>query len=413
MKIDNVANKIVNSGFCCSCGTCKFICPNKNIRMIKNTKTLDWEAQVINEKQCMKCNGVKNCLSVCPMFVKKYNVSTKEKLGHIDKVYTGYSKNSSTRYDASSGGFVRTICKDLLQKKIINGVVALHEKKGMEYGAYLYRKAGEIDEMPNSIYHSIYFGTAIEIIKRFKGRLLIVGLPCQITGIINFFNDKRNIKYQSKIFLTISLICGYSRSRKNLTAYCQLNGMTEKINNIQYRIGGRKRITQINGKRFYLDQNRQELIDQMLLGDRYTVKKSCMICRNHLSYNSDIVVGDAWLNRYSGDRKGSNIIISRSKKATSLIESTEGYLWIEGKKDDIVESQSILYAYNKITEEFDQYFLSKHTEVPNLNASEKKLMKSKMSVKNRLILIIVNYFINKGKPDIAFNVYKVLSTIKN
>lgn len=342
----NVVSNIVQKDLCTSCGACKQICPNKNIKICYNKKQKKWYPFILDTSKCVLCKSQKNCLAVCPSYQSLQNNRTK-KLSKIVGIYTGYSSDNNVRYQASSGGYVRLLCKQLLKQNEIDGVIALRHVTGIEYIPSLYRSEKKLDEMPNSIYHSVNFANALQIIKNIDGKFAIVGLPCQIDSISKFLEQERNKKYRKRVYLKISLICGYTRERKNIYAYAALN--KQKLNHVEYRIGGKYKKFRINHT--YISDSKhprtekERIVNKMLLQDNSTVCGSCLICKNHLGNTADIVVGDAWLKKYNNDNMGSNIIIVRTKIGQENYNKIENYRFVQSSVQEIVESQG-KYAYD-------------------------------------------------------------------
>lgn len=368
MDVRNVEKTVVKQGFCCSCGTCKYICPNHNISFHRDPVTYEWTPSVLDTDKCLHCNADKNCLSVCPMCVKDYQAygsDSANPFGAIHSLYTGFSTVRNLRHSASSGALVRCLCRHLLDQKLADGIVALKQYNGLEYNAHCYRTAEELKTMPNSIYHSVSFSRAIKLIKEFHGTLAIVALPCQLMGIEQFLEKPQNARYREKLILKIGLICGYSRPRENIFAYAALHH--ERLKDIQYRTGGRYRKTLLNGK--FHDKakmnRRQKLIDQMLLQDHFTVRKACAVCTNHLAFSADIAVGDAWLGKYRTDSLGSNIIVCRNEKADRFIKNLPDFKLYQETPAALIESQGREYACNAIAYAVTGYIEKSGSTVPN------------------------------------------------
>ena len=116
---------IEENDLCISCGACIHICPFDNIIMQYIDDRGKYDAVVQDDDTCLKCNGVKNCLAVCPSYNVDYEAlalsSQNNFLGKVENVYNGYSKNKATRHTASSGGFIRELGKELLFSKKISG----------------------------------------------------------------------------------------------------------------------------------------------------------------------------------------------------------------------------------------------------------------------------------------------------
>ena len=195
---------ITDNNLCISCGSCTHICPFDNIVMEFSMPRGKWDAIVQNTDACLQCNGSKNCLYVCPSYdtdYTKYGSEENNLLGKIENVYNGWSKDSNTRITSSSGGFIREFSDMLLEKKIVTHIIAITQDSGLEYTP---KSIIDTKLMPNSIYHNINFENAFEILKNNDGKFLLIGLPCQLTGIELLLSKKKYSHLRDKVFLKVS-----------------------------------------------------------------------------------------------------------------------------------------------------------------------------------------------------------------
>jgi len=336
---------IVDNDLCISCGACIHICPFDNIIMSYIKSRGKYDALIKNENQCLECNGLKNCLAVCPSYNVNYDELANSKdndfLGRIEKVYNGYSKDYNIRFSSSSGGFIRALVKELLDKSLIDGVISLVHDKGLEYFPKIIT---DTFKMPNSIYHNINYEDAIELLKNNKGKYLIIGLPCQITSIELLL--KKKFKFlKERIYAKVALICGYTFDRTNVEFFAKVNKFD--IDQISYREQGRYKKTRISNKKrsklfdIYNPSNIIEKINNNIMFDKWMPQKQCLFCVDHLGYCADIVVGDAWQEKYKNDKIGTNIIIVRTKKGHEIVKNLNTVILEEGSLSDIESSQGI------------------------------------------------------------------------
>lgn len=134
MQKYNSIKIITDNDLCISCGSCTHICPFDNITMEYSSYRGKWDAIVSNTDICLQCNGEKNCLYVCPSYnsdYTKFGSEENEFLGKIEAVYNGWSKSETIRCNSSSGGFIRTLAKELLEKKSLQVLYQLLMIKGL------------------------------------------------------------------------------------------------------------------------------------------------------------------------------------------------------------------------------------------------------------------------------------------
>jgi coenzyme F420 hydrogenase subunit beta len=341
-------NIIEKNDLCISCGACIHICPFDNIFMKYKEDKGKYDAVVKKEDICLKCNGKKNCLAVCPSYNTNYKeLADSEKnnfLGKVENVYNGYSLNKKLRINASSGGIIREISRQLLENNEIDGIITITHDKGLDYSPKIIK---DISEMPNSIYHNINYENAIKLLKNNNGKYLLIGLPCHITSIEKFTNKKKYFYLKERIFLKIALICGYTFERINMEFFAEINNF--KMENITYRENGRFRKTRIINKNrtllfdVYNPNTLMEKINNSIMFDKFLSQRNCLYCVDHIGYCADIVVGDAWQERYNNDNIGTNIIIVRTERGDNLMNRLNSIYLEKGSLSDIEESQH-MYA---------------------------------------------------------------------
>ncbi len=327
----------------------------------------------------------------------KYSSSENDLLGRIRAVYTGYSNNNEIRYCSSSGGVIREICRSLIQKKSVDGIIALQHVKGMDYEPMIVQ---HVDEMPNSIYHNVNFSRAIQCLKEKPGRYAIIGLPCQLTSIDLFLSKEENQGIKERCFLKISLVCGYSFERNNLLALAAWYNTA--FETITYRNGGRYRsfrfVSTDGSVQEYVAHpadNCRSLLAQNIAFDRFHAQNGCLWCVDHLGYCADIVVGDAWLARFRSDAQGVNIILIRTKLGEEIIQTVKGIDLTPGNLQDIIESQGV-YAKGEIGEGMrrwreDSVFVPVHIRSINLKSLPIYSFKIKDRIKIRTLKKLLQY----------------------
>jgi coenzyme F420-reducing hydrogenase beta subunit len=372
MNLTEISIKVIEENdLCISCGACTHICPFDNIIMSYISYRGKFDAVVQNEEICLKCNGAKNCLAVCPSYNVNYEKlaqsSQNNFLGKVEKVYNGYAKSDKNRFSSSSGGFIRTLSQELLDNKKIDGIISISHDKGLEYTPKILTDSSL---MPNSIYHNINYENTIELLKNNNGKYLLIGLPCQITSVEQLINKKKFFYLKDRIYAKVALICGYTFERTNMNFFADSNKFD--METITYRENGRYRKTRISNENssllfnIYNPSTVRERIHNSIMFDKLIPQKHCLFCVDHIGYCADIVVGDAWQSRYKEDSIGTNIIITRTKLGEDIINSLENMVLEDGYIDEIEASQHFYakpYLGLSFAEEniFNDKFVVRHT----------------------------------------------------
>jgi coenzyme F420-reducing hydrogenase beta subunit len=324
-----------------------------------------WDACVKKPEFCERCEADAICLSVCPSYDVNYmelaGSQENRLLGRIKNVYNGHAKDPHLRFSSSSGGLIRVLCNTLYNRGEIDGAIAVMHDGGLEYSP---RIVTDFGTMPNSIYHNINYRNAADLIKRSPGRYLLIGLPCQITGMELFLRKNKEQSLRERLYAKISLICGYTFDRKNIQAFAYYYHFP--LQEVSYRQGGRFRKTRLKNDSQAIvieaihPRGMRNKINNMICFDHSIVQTACLYCVDHLCYCADLVVGDAWQQRYSEDRSGTNIVISRTELGEEMMSKLDLFQFEKGHPEEMLNlSQTTLWVIGEGTHP-EGSFLSNH-----------------------------------------------------
>lgn len=412
----NNINIITNNDLCVSCGTCVHICPFTNIKMEYNSFREKWDAVVQNKKLCLKCSGKEICCAVCPSYdtdyVKLAKSDENNLMGRIKKVYNGYSRNNDIRTASSSGGFIKELSGSLIAKKEIDGIISLVHQRDLEHVPEIINSTLK---MTNAIYHSNNFENAIKLLKDHNGKYLIIGLPCHISSIQKLIDISEEFSYlKERIYAKVALICGYSFDRINIKAFAHYYNFSLK--EISYRGDGRFRKTIISNKEDKLVFNFRnpaswtDYVNSKIITDKFLSQNGCLYCVDHIGYCADLVIGDAWQKRYEDDNIGTNIIIARTEKGEDLISKIDNFYFENGLKEEIIESQSVLYALGSIGEGMkslnfkNKYFYPNHKRINDSG----NIKIYKFRIFDIVKIVIVKQLLRKRRFKLAKSIYAII-----
>jgi len=182
-------SEIIDAGFCQGCGLCAGSC--KHIEMDVLRPTL--KDYCILERDGEDCG---KCYQTCPQVIQK---KFKEKRPLA--IYSLRTKNPEILAKASSGGFVTTLTKELLENKTLKEVVMVQENDEKPI-------ADRVSD-PNEVVQKagVYYGRSgvLERLVELTGEIFdpvgIVGVPCEMRGAAELAEEmKRDI-------LKIGLFC--------------------------------------------------------------------------------------------------------------------------------------------------------------------------------------------------------------
>lgn len=189
MSFELLKDEIIDAGLCQGCGLCAGSC--KHIEMSISRPTLkDYCVLERNGEDCGKC------YQSCPQVIQK-RFEEKQPLA----VYSLRTKNPEILAKASSGGFVTTIAKELLETESLKEIVMVQEADEKP-------KADRVSD-PNEVVQKagVVYGRSgvLERLVELTGETFepvgIVGVPCEMRGAAEI-EDEMN-----REILKIGLFC--------------------------------------------------------------------------------------------------------------------------------------------------------------------------------------------------------------
>lgn len=377
---------------CFGCGICAGICPVEDAIEMQINK-YGFYKPVIDGSKCHDC-GL--CIDVCPAIYRPEMDGNKndDVFGEYVNIYGGWVKNNQLRSEASAGGIARKLAHDLLSKRKIDGVLTVAPNKHnlLEPQPRLYTEKKDLRNMAKSLYLPTEYSQVVKYLSRHSGRYLVIGLPCQVAGLRK---AEKNLK--AKVIL-VDLFCGRMVSRLLTEGYIRLF-TGEKLENLS--IDYRDKTTgwydfsisvenQLNNK-VITREGFNKSVFGFLMNRRYFAQDSCLDCSYSYSGVSDITLGDFWESKYSEERKGVSLIVTRTECGDKILRICQDLSLFEVGILDVYSAQSHL--------------------VRNYKHSQSKLF-SLLKGKQRLInKVATNLFLFSRNLKIVYWLYKVDSGI--
>jgi coenzyme F420 hydrogenase subunit beta len=270
---ENLQNDVISANRCCACGACIAYCENQAFNVIEMD---NYTPKFKTDKSVENCKECGYCYYICPQTeplldrLKEMHL-VKDELGNIIDIKDDLVKSAGTRYSISS---------NILPLKDLNQV------------------AEDIISQKKRIYDSDQL------------RLAFIGTPCQCRAISKM--KLLNIKPAHVISIVINLFCfenfDYDKLMDTLKSKSEINPSEIKKTNIK--------------KNFFVtskDDSVKEINIKDLDG---AVRNHCHECDEFVGRYSDLSIGS------SGAPKGYSMILTRTEKGRSLIDSllATGYI---------------------------------------------------------------------------------------
>lgn len=329
---------IVDSGLCIGCGICVAQSRRKDTRMrfdgygqFKPYGPREWYDQP-SEGFSIVCpfspqakNEDELSASVFPDAKQKHVA-----LGRYQTNYAGHVQEDDYRMLGSSGGMVTWTAVALMRKGLIDGVVHVvavkdpqHEGKFFKYR--ISRNEEEIKEGAKSRYYPVELSGILETIMGTPGKYAVVAVPCMIKAIQLL--RRHDPVYRERIRFTLGLFCGHMKSARFVESFAwQMHVPVKKINQVDFRNKYPDRPANWYNTLLTLKNDQQKNKDWWHLKDGdwgagFFMNSACNYCDDVVAETADISFGDAWVEPYSSDGKGTNVVIVRSALMGEIIQT--------------------------------------------------------------------------------------------
>jgi coenzyme F420-reducing hydrogenase beta subunit len=250
-------------------------------------------------------------------------------LGRFVKTYVGSVNEGDFRNQGSSGGLVSWIATELLRRKMVDGVAHVVGVNDPSTGAPLfeYRISTTVEEVlqgAKSKYYPVEMSSMLRHIQARPGRYVIIGIPCFIKAIQLLRNE--NPTYKERISYTLGLFCGHMKSARMIESFAwQMKTDSSQIKQAEFRKKEPARKASIYTASLMLKDGRRVTKDwhNFVDGDwgaGFFMNPACNFCDDVVSETADASFGDAWVEPYASDGRGTSVAILRSNVIAEIVD---------------------------------------------------------------------------------------------
>ena len=351
--IPTVIQKVVVNDLCIGCGACIDVCP-------AHALSIKWDDNgLLLPYQVAECDGQSFCLSVCPFnpddetTIDQLNESDEKKneivgnnefIGQYSSLYAGHS--DSYRATSSSGGVGTWIVSELFKHDLIDFAIGVRsvdsEDKHFEY--QIINKADSATTFSKTKYYPVTLAGIFEYVIANPGNYVLTGLPCFLKSVRLY--QKRDTIVKNRIKYLVGITCGGMKSRffTEFLAW-KVDILPDDIINPEYRI---KTYAKKAGDYSFgfVKENKLTTKNIRLVGDTWGngifKPNACDYCDDIFADLADVSIGDAWIEPYSLDSRGANLVIVRSLEMDGIIKagiSTKELNLTSETEDRIISTQ--------------------------------------------------------------------------
>ncbi len=251
-------------------------------------------------------------------------------VGYYLDLFAGYVQEDAYRKNGSSGGLATWLAVELLKSGKIDGFIHVvkSSKPGVLFEYGISRTMSDIRKGAKSRYYPAELSKALKEVKQKPGNYAIIGVPEVLTEVRLLADVDEVIKCRVKFY--IGLVCGHQKSTKYAEAIAwELGVQPGDLIDIDFREKQR------TGRAIEYNMRISGLVDGVRKdisigqassfvsnwGHGFFKAKFSDFTDNVFNEVADIVVGDAWLEEYVNDPKGTNILIVRNEEILRMLLS--------------------------------------------------------------------------------------------
>lgn len=250
-------------------------------------------------------------------------------LGRHESTWVGHVAEGGFRANGSSGGMVSWVAAELLRTGAVEAVahvapVAAPHEDGRFFSYRLSRSGEEIAGGAKSRYYPVELSAIIAAIRATPGRYAVVAVPC-FAKALNLLRQSDPV-IAERVTHLLGLFCGHQKSARMVDSFAwQLKAPIARVRAVDYRIKDEGRPANWYRAHLTLDDGSARAEDWWHLADGdwgagFFQNPACDWCDDVVAETADVAFGDAWVEPYASDGRGTNVVIARSAAMHALIE---------------------------------------------------------------------------------------------
>jgi coenzyme F420-reducing hydrogenase beta subunit len=267
------------------------------------------------------------------------SASADPRIGRFEAAYVGHAVEDPFRRNGSSGGLTSWVAAELLRSGAVDGVVHVVPADPHEGGRFFtYRISRSIDalsEGAKSRYYPVELSGVLSEIRETPGRYAVVGVPCFIKAV--HLLRRIDPLIRERVTHTLGLFCGHQKSAAMIESFAwQLGAELGRVRSLDYRIKDETRPANWYRAHLELENGTAAEQDWWHLADGdwgagFFQNPACDFCDDVVGETADISFGDAWVEPFSSDGRGTNVVVVRTPELRDMIESAraEGRLQLQ------------------------------------------------------------------------------------
>ncbi|WBY02067.1 Coenzyme F420 hydrogenase/dehydrogenase, beta subunit C-terminal domain [Ramlibacter tataouinensis] len=254
-------------------------------------------------------------------------------VGRYESAFVGSVAEGHFRAQGSSGGMVSWVATELLRRGLVDAVAhvvptADPAADGRFFRYRLSRTPAQLAAGAKSRYYPVELSQVLEEIRATPGRYAVVGIPC-FTKAVQLLR-RHDPLMRDRIRFTLGLFCGHMKSARLLDSFAwQLSVDPAEVVGVEYRLKSPDRPANWYTAQLRLRDGRLVQRDWFHLaegdwGSGFFQNGACNFCDDVVVETADISFGDAWVEPYAQDGRGTNVVLVRSPELHALVSEAIG-----------------------------------------------------------------------------------------
>lgn len=248
------------------------------------------------------------------------------RVGRFEAAYVGAAIEDGFRANGSSGGLVSWVAVELMRLGLVDGVAHVAPGRDGRFFAYrISRSVEEVNEGARSRYYPVELSEVFEEIRTTPGRYAVVGIPCFIKA-VHLLAARQSV-IGERVAFTLGLFCGHMKSARMVESFAwQLGTTIEAVAAPEYRLKNPGRPANWYTAHLTLRDGSTRQEDWWHLADGdwgagFFQNSACNFCDDVVAETADISFGDAWVEPYSSDGRGTNVVVVRAPLLRDILDT--------------------------------------------------------------------------------------------
>lgn len=250
-------------------------------------------------------------------------------VGRARASYVGFVAEDGYRDRGSSGGMVSWVLAELLRQGRIEAAVHVGpvdpEMDGRYFGYRVSRSEEEVHAGAKSRYFPVEMTGVLRTLRSTPGRYAVVGVPCFIKALQLLRREDPVLR--ERIVYTLGLFCGHMKSARFVDSFAwQMGVAPQTVRRVEYRLKDPSRPASTYTAQLTLEDGSEVRRDWWNLADGdwgagFFQYSACNFCDDVVGETADISFGDAWVEPYSSDGRGTNVVVVRTRELQEVVDA--------------------------------------------------------------------------------------------